>query len=107
MGSDGENKIHSQTISFQLHDEKIIFDYFRIVYSDYGHEHVSYGPDEPFAATTGVYYFLFSENKDTESVVIYQDRNEAAEPLLWKKYLIVLISASANQQEVVLKISIQ
>jgi hypothetical protein len=51
MESDGENKFHSQTISFQLHDVKTVFDYFRILYSDYAHEHVSNGPDEPFAAT--------------------------------------------------------
>jgi len=102
---DPENEVLSKTITLEIHDKQSVFDDFSITYSSYGHEHVSYGPDEPFSATLGVYDFLLSDNSSSKPITIYLDvKQTSSAPEFWKNYSVTLMHDSDGQKKVVLKI---
>jgi hypothetical protein len=105
MEPDLENEALAKTITLKVHDKQIVFNALNITYSNYGHEHVSYRPDEQFAATVGVYFFLLSDDNSSNSITLYMGVNQTStEPVSWGNYAITMVHASDDQNTVVVKI---
>lgn len=94
-----KQKANSAKITLKVKEEKEVFNKLRIKYLSFGHEHSSSGPDEPFSATVGVYFFELSEDNSTESITIYLDVNAESESVEWKNYTITLMN-SDDQKEI-------
>jgi hypothetical protein len=108
MESKLEDKGSKETITLTVNDTQVVFDELSIKYSSYGHEHVSYSPGEPFAATVGVYVFLLSDRESSEAITLYLDAGQkSAEATSWKDYSITLMESSEDQRRVVLEIAKQ
>lgn len=99
-----QNSNDSITVSLKVGENKTVFQGLFIKYIDYGHEHSSSGPNEPFAATTAFYRFELSENDITEKIILYTGLTGPSETLNWKNYHITLLSNSDKQTEVTIGI---
>jgi hypothetical protein len=106
MATPPADAVPPETVTLKLHERKAALgDRLFITYSAFGHENVSYGPYEPFAATVTVHHFLLSDGPSSESISIYRGtRERATETIQWKTFLITLANVSADQKQVVLNV---
>jgi len=100
------NEERPNTVVLTVQEQKHTAGDLSITYSDYGHEHASSGPDEPFEATVGFYSFLISDGASSESFTVYRGVDETGgEPIMWQDHTIRLLHVSDDQREVTLQIT--
>lgn len=76
----------------------------KLGYMRYSHENSSSSPNEPFAATTGVYFFEAVAKDYLEELIIYMGVTQKSASINWKHFKVTLLSVSDNQSEVVISI---
>lgn len=85
--------------------EKIFFGTLKIKFASFSHEHSSSSPNEPFAASTGVYTFNVRDEKNETQITIYTNAVGRSNPeKIFNKYELTLESATSDQKT--LKISL-
>jgi hypothetical protein len=92
------------SITLEIGKEFTAADGLTIRYADFGHEHVSHGPGEPFAATTAMYLFQIADGAGKKTYTLFQDRNETTPPIRLEHHEIALVSVSGDQRVVTMKI---
>ncbi len=93
----------AESIILSVEQEKTVQG-LSISYLNYSHEHSSTGPDEPFEATTGVYFLLLETGNKSESVTLYHSVNSEETVLDWEGYKIALFLVEDGQSTIHLKI---
>ncbi len=75
-----------------------------VTYSSFGHEHVSYGPDEPFAATVAIYGITLDSGAGSEMVYLALDiRGESAPETVATGGYVFWASPESTQDTLVLR----
>lgn len=101
-----ENENTSIIIVLEINESKNVSNDLNITYSYYGHENASYGPDEPFSATIGIYDFQLSDNESVHSIRFEKGAEQiSTESVTWGNYSITLIHTSDDQKTVTLKLT--
>jgi len=104
-GSGAEGQASSSTMRLEIEAQQPAIDDVRIAYESHGHEHVSHGPDEAFAAVEGVHVFRLSDEVSSERVTLRWDAlQRRSEPVQWKRYAITLLEVSDDQGTVVVQL---
>jgi len=85
----------------QLMEEKTLFGTLRIQFLNFGHEHVSSAPGEPFSATVGVYRFKIIDGNQEQTETFFTNATGASNPIrFFDRYEIKLVSASPDQKTI-------
>jgi hypothetical protein len=93
------------TLALRVGERKAALnDEVKLGYMRYSHENSSSSPDQPFAATTGVYFFEAIAKDYLEELTIYMGVTQTSSTVNWKHYKVTLLSVSENQSEVVISI---
>lgn len=93
------------TLTFRVGERKTALnEQVKLGYMRYSHENSSSSPNEPFSATTGVYFFEAIAKNYLEELVIYMGVTETSKTIDWKHYKVTLLSVSENQSEVVVSV---
>jgi hypothetical protein len=93
------------TLTLRVGERKAALnDEVKLGYMRYSHENSSSSPDQPFAATIGVYFFEAIAKDYLEELTIYKGVNQTFATIDWRHYKVTLLSVSENQSEVVISI---
>lgn len=93
------------TLALRVGERKsALNDEVKLGYMRYSHENSSSSPDQPFAATIGVYFFEAIAKDYLEELTIYMGVTQTSSTIDWKHYKVTLLSVSENQSEVVISI---
>lgn len=97
--------ITAEVISLKYQELLEIDNGVYICYSSFGHEHVSYGYDEPFAATVAIFGLTIFSGDNKEDIFLDLDINKEAPKdfVSWNSYQFRIMKGS-NEDKIIFEL---
>lgn len=101
----GVSMAAAEVLSLKYQEQREIDSGVSVCYSSFGHEHVSYSPDEPFAATVAVFGLtLFSGDNEEDLFLDFDINREEPETfVVWDSYQFRIMKES-DQDHIVFEL---